>query len=200
MAASLWSAALALPVLSAGCGPEGLEPLHARVEQSPVPLPDGQAPGPTYTIEPLPPESLRLTGAASSLDELLRTVEQALGDSDTMRLFDLMVTMKEYRRILYPAFPAAHPPIGADFATIWVNHYPDSYRGLEHLMRRYGGREVRILGIRFEHPHQDFVNFILHETSRVDIETDGARENNVRLFGSVFRVGDQWKVLSYPDE
>lgn len=185
---SLWIAVLAPPGLSAACGPEGHEPLQARAE-------DG-----TYTIEPLPPESLRLTGAATNLDGLRRTVERALADSDTLRLFDLMVTMEEYRRILYPAFPAAHPPIGADFASIWVNHYPDSYRGLKHLMRRFGGREVHILDIRFDHPHQDFVNFVLHETSRVDIETDGAREDNVRLFGSVFRVGDQWKVLSYPEE
>ncbi|HUP00094.1 MAG TPA: hypothetical protein VM737_01000 [Gemmatimonadota bacterium] len=185
MTAALSFAAVLLPGLSAGCGSDAYDALQARE---------------TYTIEPLPPESLRLTGAASSLDELLHTVEQALDESDTLRLFDLMVTMEEYRRILYPAFPAAHPPIGADFATIWVNHYPDSYRGLKHLMRRFGGREVRIFDIRFDHPHQDFVNFVLHETSRVDIETDGAREDNVRLFGSVFRVGDQWKVLSYPDE
>jgi hypothetical protein len=54
--------------------------------------------------------------------------------------------------------------------------------------------------VRFEKPGQDFVNFVLDETSEVDLEVDGERRDGVRLFGSVFHVGDQWKVLSYPDD
>lgn len=151
-------------------------------------------------IEPLPPEKLRLTGAASSLADLLFTVERALADRDAQQLYALMVTEREYREILYPAFPASHPPISASFETLWVLHYPDAYRGLERLIRVYGGREVRIVDVRFEKPDQDFVNFVLHEKSRVDAEIDGAREDDLRLFGSVFRVGREWKVLSYPDD
>ncbi len=179
--------------LACGAEPQKLAVVARPAAPAPVP-------GVTYAIEPLPPESLRLSGAARSLNDLLRTVDLALAESDTVRLFDLMVTENEYRRILYPAFPASHPPIDADFASLWVTHFPDSYRGLMHVLGRYGGRRVRILDVRFDSPDQDFVNFILHETSRADIEIDGARENNARLFGSVFRVGDGWKVLSYPDD
>jgi hypothetical protein len=68
------------------------------------------------------------------------------------------------------------------------------------VVREYGGRRVRILDVRFEKPDQDFVNFVLHETSEVDLEVDGERRDGVRLFGSVFHVGDRWKVLSYPDD
>ena len=68
------------------------------------------------------------------------------------------------------------------------------------LLRNYGGRDVRVMNVRFDRPDQDFVNFTLHETSRVDAEIDGVREDDLRLFGSVVRVGDQWKVLSYPDD
>ncbi|CAN5238788.1 hypothetical protein BH18GEM1_BH18GEM1_17640 [soil metagenome] len=176
----------------------GAEPQKlALVARPATPAP---VPGVTYSIESLPPESLRLSAAAGSLDDLLRTVEVALAESDTARLFDLRVKEEEYRRILYPAFPASHPPIDADFASLWVTHFPDSYRGLKQVLGRYGGLRVRILDVRFEGPDQDFVNFILHETSRADIEIDGARENDARLFGSVFRVGDGWKVLSYPDD
>jgi hypothetical protein len=67
------------------------------------------------------------------------------------------------------------------------------------VLQDYGGRKVRILAVRFESPHQDFVNFVLDETSHLEIEVDGERRSGVRLFGSVFHVGDRYKVLSYPD-
>jgi hypothetical protein len=162
---------LAAGVLSAGCGRDG-----------------AAAPG------------LGLAGGTASLDELLATVESALAERDTQRLFDLMVTEGEYRAIVYPELPAAHPPIGASFESIWVTHYPDAYQGLMRVLRDYGGRDVRILDVRFERPDQDFGSFILHETSRVDIVVDGAREDDRRLFGSVIHAGGRWKVLSYPDE
>jgi hypothetical protein len=152
-----------------------------------------------YEIEPLPSEALVLHGAAASLDDLLRTVERGLAASDTARLEDLMINEREYREILFPAFPASHPPINAGFETVWLLQYGDSYRGLRRLLERYGGREIRIGAIRFDDPDQDFVNFVLHETSRVDVTLDGEPIENVRLFGSVVVVGDQWKVLTYPD-
>jgi hypothetical protein len=145
-------------------------------------------------------EELAVEGAATSLDELLRTVERALADRDTTRLLDLMVSADEYRTIIYPALPAAHPPIGASFESIWVTHYPDAWRGLKRVLGRYGGRDVRILAVRFEAADQDHRNFILHETSVVDIEVDGRREHGQRLFGSVVDVNGRWKILSYPDE
>jgi len=152
-----------------------------------------------YVIERLPPEELSLEDAASSLDDLLRTVERSLADSDTSRLLDLMIGEREYRDILYPAFPAAHPPINASFETLWVLQYPDSFRGMHRLLALYGGRDVHILNVRFDEPDQDFVNFVLHEGSRVDFTVDGERIHDMRLFGSVVEIGDQWKVLTYPD-
>jgi hypothetical protein len=151
-------------------------------------------------IERLPPEELRLEGAASSLDALLRTVERGLAESDTSRLNGLMIGDREYRDILYPAFPAAHPPINAGFETLWILQYPDSYRGMQRLLALYGGRDVHILNVRFDEPDQDFVNFVLHEGSRVDLTVDGERMLDTRLFGSVVEIGDQWKVLTYPDD
>jgi len=152
-----------------------------------------------YVIEPLSVEELRLDGAAGSLDELLRAVERGLAESDTVRLTELMINEREYRDILFPAFPASHPPINAGFETVWILQYPDSFRGLRRLLERYGGKDIRVLDVRFDHPDQDFVNFILHETSRVDVTVDGDTLHDVRLFGSVIRIGDQWKVLTYPD-
>ena len=152
-----------------------------------------------YVIEPLSVEVLRLEGARGSLGDLLHTVERGLAESDTARLTELMINEREYRDILFPAFPASHPPINAGFETVWILQYPDSYRGLRRLLERYGGKDVRVLDVRFDHPDQDFVNFILHETSRVDVTVDGDSLHDVRLFGSVIRIGDQWKVLTYPD-
>jgi hypothetical protein len=152
-----------------------------------------------YEIPSLPPDRLRLKEAATSLDHLLRTVERALAEQDSTRLLELMVTDREFAEILFPAFPAAHPPINAPLETVWVLHLGDAVRGWRKLLREYGGREVRILEVRFERPDQDFVNFVLDETSTVDVEVDGEHRRGVRLFGSVFHVGDQYKVLSYPD-
>ena len=189
---SLWlPVALAVVVLTA-CG----GPARDDAEGSPASPSDS---GRGYVIEPLPVERLRLEGAAESLYELLRTVERGLAESDTSRLDALMIDEREYREILFPAFPASHPPINADFETVWILQYPDSYRGLRRLLERYGGREIRVTAIRFDEPDQDFVNFVLHETSRVDVTVDGEPRSDVRLFGSVVRVGDQWKVLTYPD-
>lgn len=191
----------ATPGLS-GCGPpEGGPSLSSQSGDFETEI---EAPadsrGRSYRIEKLPPSKLRLRGAAASLDDLLLTLEVALAEHDTTRLLDLMIDEREYREILYPAFPAAHPPIGASFETLWVTHFPDAHRGIMRLVSTYGGRDVRILQVRFDRPDQDFVNFVLHETSHVDAEIDGVREDDLRLFGSVVRVGDRWKVLSYPDD
>jgi hypothetical protein len=184
-AAGLTAAASLLLVaglLSAGCG-EG-----------------DAAEGPARIAEVRPvPQTIALEGGVASLDELLRTVERALADSDTARLFDLMVSEREYREVLYPALPASQPPINAPFETIWVTHFPEAYRGLLRTVGLYGGRDLHILELRFDRPDQDFGRFILHETSRVDIQVDGRREDNRRLFGSVIHAGGRWKVLSYPD-
>jgi len=91
----------------------------------------------SYRIEELPPARLRLSGAAASLDDLILTLEVALAGHDTTRLLDLMIDEREYREILYPAFPAAHPPINAGFETLWVTHFPDAYRGLMLLLGTY---------------------------------------------------------------
>jgi hypothetical protein len=178
------------------CGPSADGADDGTDDGTTAVIPDG---GRGYVIERLPPEALELEGAASSLDDLLRTIERGFAESDTARLHHLMIGEREYREILYPALPAAHPPINASFETLWVLQYPDSYRGMEGLLARYGGTDVRILDVRFEAPDQDFVNFVLHEGSRVDLAVDGRTIEDVRLFGSVVRVGDQWKVLTYPD-
>lgn len=201
---SLLTAGLALgAVVTPGLGGCGFtEPGSATSSESDFATniePAGSAPTRPYLIEKLPPSKLRLTGSANSLDGLLLALEVALAVHDTTRLLELMIDEREYREILYPAFPAAHPPINAGFETLWVTHFPDARRGLMRLLAEYGGRDVRIMNLRFDHPDQDFVNFILHETSHVDAEIDGVREDDLRLFGSVVRVGDQWKVLSYPD-
>jgi hypothetical protein len=175
-------------LLSAGCG-EGDAAERSSVAEPPAPV----------VAESPAPAAVRLEGGAASLEELLRTVERALAESDTARLFDLMVSEREYREVVYPELPASQPPIGASFESIWVTHFPDAYRGLLHGLRDYGGRDVRILEVRFDLPDQDFGRFILHETSRVDIEVEGRREDDRRLFGSVIHAGDQWKVLSYTD-
>lgn len=192
---SLWLPAgllVAAATLGSACG-DSLDGAGGSVDVVPVP-------GRGYEIEPLPAEVLALQGAAGSLDELVRTVERGLVEHDTTRLDALMIDEREYREILYPAFPASRPPINAGFETLWALQYPDSYRGLRKLLERYGGQEIRVTAIRFEAPDQDFVNFVLHETSRVDAVVDGDTLRDLRLFGSVVRVGDQWKVLTYPDD
>lgn len=153
-----------------------------------------------YRIEPIPPQRRRLEGAAESLDELLRAIEVALAERDTQRLASLMVGEREYREIFYPALPAAHPPMNASFETLWVSHFPDSWRGLERALDRFGGRDVNILAVRFAASNQDLVNFVLHQRSRVDLVVDGQMRPDVRLFGSVIVVDGRWKVLSYPDD
>ena len=110
---SLWLPAaflVAIAAVASACG----EPLDGTAGAA-VDRADSGAPGsgPGYAIEPLPPERLVLDGAASSLDDLLRTVERGLAEHDTTRLDDLMIDEREYEDILYPAFPASRPPINA---------------------------------------------------------------------------------------
>jgi hypothetical protein len=200
----LFVAGAAFAVIAARQSAPAAGPASASREATTLAAPSTPVPSAAgrmgYEILRLDPDRLRLTGAAASLDDLLRTVERALAERDSTRLQELLVTEREFREILFPAFPAAHPPINADFASVWVNHFPDSQRGLRQLLEDYGGRRIRIQSIRFDRPGQAFVNFVLDETSHVDLEVDGQRRSDVQLFGSVFHVGDQYKMLSYPDD
>lgn len=186
---------LAAAALVWGCGSGGPAPAEGGTNP---PAPEWAPRG--YTIQRLPAESLALRGAAASLDDLLRTVERGLAERDTARLEALTVNAREFRSILFPAFPAAHPPIDAPVDVVWIQQFTDTRRGLRHALHALGGRDVRIEDIRFDRPNQDFVNFVLDETSHVDLVVDGERLEDVRLFGSVVRVGDRWKVLTWPDD
>lgn len=153
-----------------------------------------------YAIEPVAPETRRLDGGAEGLDALLRTIEAALAARDSRALERVMIDEREFREILYPSLPVAHPPISARFETVWATHYPDAHRGVGQALRRFGGQPVEIRVVRFEAPDQDLVNFALHETSRVDLVVGDRTLTDVRLFGSVVVVDGRWKVLSYPDD
>lgn len=207
--------ALAIAGALAGCGTgsaDGAGSYAAPAQVVPSGSEGGALPGDTlvaplqkwaprgYAIESIPPDTRRLEGATESLDAMLRTIETALAERDTQRLFDLMISEREYREIFYPALPAAHPPMDARFETLWATHFPDAWRGLKEALGRYGGKDVKILAVRFAAPNQDLVNFALHQTSRVDLVVDGVMIPEAKLFGSVLVVDGRWKVLSYPDD
>lgn len=151
-----------------------------------------------YVIEPLSVEELRVDGATGSLEELLRTVERGLAESDTVRLTELMIDEREYRDILFSAFPVSHPHqrrIRDRLDPAVPGLLPRAEAPAGTVRRKGHPRARRSLrspgpGLRQLHPARD-----------QPCRRHGGRRllHDVRLFGSVIRIGDQWKVLTYPD-
>lgn len=142
----------------------------------------------------------RLEHGAPSLDALVHRFTRAVEASDTTALRALHVTRAEFAWLLYPESPFTHPPYRQPPDVAWMLQREGSVKGLTRLMRRRGGRPLRLAGWRCEpQPAHEGRNVIWRQCVLRTTGAAGAPATE-RLFGAVVARDGAFKIASYANQ
>ena len=146
-----------------------------------------------------PAESSRagFTGGAASLEELAAGVVRGLVAGDTAALAGYRVTEHEHNRLLWPEFPIARqdPPFPVELA--WENLEVRNAGGLDHLLPRFQGREVRIESVECPGGEEAYPGFTVLHDCRIGLVESGARRVVSQPFRSVVVRDGRFKIVRY---
>jgi hypothetical protein len=135
----------------------------------------------------------RLEGGARSLEALVHDFAQAVGTRDTARLRELHITAAEFAWFYYPYTVYTHPPYEQAPGLVWLLTTRNSQKGSNRLLRRFPGRDLRVLAIRCAEAVPQDIN-TLHGACTVELEGAAAPQ---RLFGTILEREGRFKFVSY---
>ena len=138
-----------------------------------------------------------LANTYESADQLVRAVLAAFASRDNARLRALALDEEEFRRIVWPALPAARPERNLPFSYVWGDLQQKSDNRLRANLGVHGGRTYRLQSITFSGGVTEYPGFRVHREALLTVRDSAGNEHEIRLFGSAIeRVGD-WKVFSF---
>ncbi|HXF06314.1 MAG TPA: hypothetical protein VNM72_13000 [Blastocatellia bacterium] len=142
------------------------------------------------------PRSLQF--AQPTAEAVAAEVLQALATRDAGRLERLLVTRDEFCSFVWPELPSRDiPNLTCDW--VWEAFEPMNRAKSAELMATHGGRQYHLVRLTCA-GHSSYRTFTVHEKPRVTIRDTSGREHDLRLFGSVLQLGNQFKLLSFGED
>ena len=126
-------------------------------------------------------------------------VVDALNRKDIEHLNRLRVQREAFMDWIWPAFPASRPPSNfpGDFA--WSNMNKKCNIGMKKWINRYGGHNLKFVGIRFEQPSETYDGFQLLRGTVLTLQNTADEKQDLKILGSVVVKNNRYKLLSYED-
>ena len=138
-----------------------------------------------------------LTETFGSPEDLAREVVDALNHRDANRLLGLALTEPEFKAHVWPHLPANRPERAVPFGFVWTRLHHRSTAHLGAVLATHGGRDLRVVSVRFRGETTDYGPFEVRRSAEVIIREADGRERAARLFGSVLVQGGRCKLFSY---
>lgn len=140
-----------------------------------------------------------LTGGAASVEELGRTVVEALASGDTAALQSMRTTEHEHNQVLWPHFPVAkQDTTAAAVAFAWENIQMRNAGAVAEWTRSFRGRQVRYDGARCTGQVEEYGPFqILRDCSVTVTDMAQGRAYELRPFDRVVRMNGAHKIIRY---
>ena len=91
--------------------------------------------------------------------------------------------------------PLSDANLPVDYA--WGTLRQNSEAHLGRLLEAHGGREYRLVRVRFEGPATPYRTFVVRRAPRITVRDEQGVEREVRLFGSVIERPRAYKLFSY---
>jgi hypothetical protein len=135
----------------------------------------------------------RLEGGTRSLEALVHDFARAVATRDTARLRELHITAAEFAWFYYPYTVYTHPPYEQAPGLVWLLTTRNSQKGSNRLLRRFPGRDLRVLAIRCAEVVPQDIN-TLHGACTVELEGAAAPQ---LLFGTIIEREGRFKFVSY---
>ena len=134
-----------------------------------------------------------------SPDQLGLAVVDALNRKDIEQLNRLRVQREAFLDWIWPEFPASRPPSNfpGDFA--WSNMNKKCNIGMKKWIDRYGGHNLKFVGIRFDQPSETYDGFQLLRGTVLTLQNAAGEKRELQILGSVIHKNNRYKLLSYED-
>jgi len=143
------------------------------------------------------PGNVQLT-SNSGLEALVHKVLDALGRQDEGTLSSLVLTEEEYRRYIWPALPLSKiEQWQKQYAFVWGQVSARSSHGLEIVLQKYGGQQFEYRNLRVAGGTAPYAECIIHKDVRITVKDSSGREQEIKLFGSIVEIKDQFKIMSF---
>jgi hypothetical protein len=138
-----------------------------------------------------------LSRACDSPEALANAVLDGLARRDAAALQALALTEEEFRTRVWPELPAARPGRNVPVDYAWADLSQKSRVYLTQTLARHGGRRYQLVTVEFLGETTRHESFEVARRAQLVVRGADGTEEQIRLFGSMLRAGDEHKVFSY---
>jgi len=149
--------------------------------------------------EGLPPLDTLQDGWESA-EALVAALIQRLESADTLGVAQLALTRTEFAYLYYPHTPYTQPPYELSPALVWFQLQNRSSRGLARLLQRYSGEVLYTVGYQCPDEGEAFAEGWIWHGCKVLAALPSGERVEEQIFGSILRVGDQFKLVGFSNE
>lgn len=138
-----------------------------------------------------------LAHSGDSIDDLAQRVLTAIESKDIATLDALRINRDEFKKYLWPEFPASTNNTPFDFA--WDNLNGKTTKGMTRAIADIGGQEFRLVGVTFEKETEKYPTFTLYTSAVLDVTDLNGNKKQLKFCGSIVERNGEYKFLSYRD-
>lgn len=138
-----------------------------------------------------------LANSSGSIDDLAKKVLLAVESNDIKRLDALRINRDEFKRYLWPEFPASKNNVPFDFA--WDNLNGKTIKGMARALTDMGGREFRLIDVTFEEDTEKYTTFTIYTSAVLQVVDKDGNKKQLKFCGSIIERNGEYKFLSYRD-
>lgn len=138
-----------------------------------------------------------LANSCNSVDDLGREVLEAIKSKDIKKLDALRINRDEFKKYLWPEFPASKNNVPFDFA--WDNLNGKTIKGMTRAITDFGGQDFELIYVTFEEKDEFYANFTIHTSALLNVAERSGHEKRLKFCGSIVERNGEFKLLSYRD-
>jgi hypothetical protein len=145
-------------------------------------------------------EPTGLIGGEGTLEALTSRFLRALETGDTETIASLGINPAEFAWFYYPYTMYTTPPYELSPALVWFQLQNQSSRGLTRALDRYATRSLYDTGVRCPDEGRGWGAGWIWDDCRVLGTLPDGTDVEERLFGSILKVADRFKFVSFANE
>jgi hypothetical protein len=138
-----------------------------------------------------------LAAAASSPEELVRRLLDAIADNDLNAVLGMALTLDEFQTYVYPELPASDPVRNTSAEFLWTQTDLHGRGKLSSVMAGLGGQRLELEEVEFTGGVEEYPTLRIHRDSRLRLRDENGEVRVLRLFGSVLELDGQFKIFSF---
>lgn len=138
-----------------------------------------------------------LSHSCDSVEALGEKVLSAVESNDLKKLNELRINRDEFKKFLWPEFPASKNNVPFDFA--WDNLNGKTIKGMTRALTDIGGQKFTLKEITFEKEDETYPGFVIHTSAVLHVTDENGHAKKLKFCGSVVERKGEFKFLSFRD-